>query len=139
MATCGNRFLRLASAAVFIGASLVPATMVRGQSVSCVIRKDSTGADIADSPVIAMPGTRPPAYPPALRAARIDGKVLAQFVVDTAGVVERGSVTIKQSPHGQFSQAVRLALESARFTPAKACGVPIRYTVTETFVFTIRR
>lgn len=73
------------------------------------------------------------------RTARIDGKVVAQFVVDTAGGVERGSVTIKQPPHGLFSQAVRVALESARYTPAKACGIPIRYAVTETFVFSIRR
>lgn len=124
---------------MFFGASMIPATSLRGQSEPCVVRKDDKGADIADSPVISIPGTRGPAYPPALRAARIDGKVLAQFVVDTAGMVERGSVTIKQSPHGQFSQAVRDALAHMRFTPAKACGAPIRYTVTETFVFSIRR
>lgn len=41
-----------------------------------------------EKPVVVLSGTAGPAYPESLRAAGIEGQVMAQFVVDSAGRVE---------------------------------------------------
>ncbi len=88
-----------------------------------------------DKVVVALPGTAP-RYPDMLRQAGIEGDVRAQFVVDTLGRVEPGSVRVLEATHDQFAAAVRTALSSrARFTPAEAGGHRVRQLVEQTFTF----
>jgi len=85
--------------------------------------------------VVALPGTAP-RYPDMLRQAGVEGDVRAQFVVDTLGRVEPGSLRLLEATHDQFAAAVRTALSArARFKPAEAGGHKVRQLVEQTFTF----
>ena len=85
-----------------------------------------------------MPGTRAPDYPEALREGGVQGVVVAQFVVDSAGRVEAASFRVVSSGHALFSAAVKSAVERARFSPAKLGGLPVRQLVQQSFSFVLR-
>jgi periplasmic protein TonB len=68
----------------------------------------------------------PPRYPGALLFAQVAGAVLLEFVVDTAGRVETGSVRVVESSHRGFEDAARVAVLGARFHPATLRGRPVR-------------
>lgn len=59
-----------------------------------------------------------PRYPEVLRQSGIDGRVIVQFTVDTAGRVEPASIRVLSSTHELFTRAVRDALVQFRFKPA---------------------
>lgn len=63
-----------------------------------------------------------PRYPEALRQTGIDGRVVVQFTVDTAGRVEAASIRVLSSTHELFTRAVRDALVQFRFVPAQVGG-----------------
>lgn len=92
-------------------------------------------APFVDKVVVAIPGTGTPRYPSMLQAAGVEGDVRAQFVVDTLGRVERGSVRVLDATHDQFALAVRDALDRARFKPAEAGGRKVRQLAEQTFTF----
>ncbi len=79
-----------------------------------------------------------PRYPEELRAARIDGKVLARFVVDTTGWVLMETVIVDASPHRAFTDAVVEALRRSRFQPAEFRGRKVPQLVSQPFVFVLR-
>jgi TonB family protein len=78
-------------------------------------------------------------FPPPLFAAGIHGLVIAEFVVDTAGRVEDGTVGIVSSTAPLFTDAVRVALESASYIPAIKNGRPVRQLVQQPFEFSVDR
>lgn len=78
-------------------------------------------------------------FPPSLFAAGIRGLVIAEFVVDTAGRVEDGTVGIVSSTAPLFTEAVRVALESASYMPALKSGRPVRQLVQQPFEFSVDR
>lgn len=80
-----------------------------------------------------------PRYPSMLASAGIEGVVLARFVVDTLGRVERGSVEISSDSHELFARSVREALERTRFEPARVRGRKVRQLVQQPFTFAITR
>lgn len=86
-----------------------------------------------------LPGSPAPAYPEMLKASGIEGDVLAQFVVDTAGRVEPGSFRVLQSSHEGFSNTVKVALPRMRFMPAEAGGRKVRMIVQQRFAFALDR
>jgi protein TonB len=92
-----------------------------------------------DRPVVAMPGSASPRYPSLLQSAGVEGDVRAQFVVDTLGRVENGSVRILDTTHPSFADAVRDALARARFVPAEAGGRKVRQLVEQPFSFKLNR
>lgn len=79
-----------------------------------------------------------PTYPPELLAKRVEGRVLVQFVVDAEGVPERETFKVLMSPNDLFSEAVRKALPSMRFRPAKIGEQRVRQVVQMPFDFAIR-
>jgi protein TonB len=79
-----------------------------------------------------------PRYPAALRAAAIEGEVLAQYVVDTTGRVEPGSWKVLRASHDGFREAAREAVEAGRFKPARIAGRAVRQLVQQTIRFTIQ-
>ena len=74
-------------------------------------------------------GGADPKYPPLLRAARITGQVVLEFVVDTAGAVEPGSVRLVRSTNRLFEQPALDAATTWRFRPARIGGMPVRARV----------
>jgi TonB family protein len=74
-------------------------------------------------------------YPPSLRAAHIEGRVLAEFVVDTLGRVEPDRFGIVGSTDPLFSDAVRSAIRGASYTPAIRGGRRVRQLVRQPFEF----
>jgi protein TonB len=80
-----------------------------------------------------------PPYPPSLRAAGVEGDVLARFTVDTLGRVESRSVQIVESSHALFGDAVRDWLTRTRYRPATIGGRPVRQQVEQRIGFSLRR
>lgn len=86
----------------------------------------------------AQRGNTPPRYPDALRQTRTAGAVLAQFVVDTAGVVDHSNaIQVLSSTNEQFAAAVRQALPSMRFVSAEVDGRKVKQVVQVPFVFAL--
>jgi protein TonB len=80
-----------------------------------------------------------PRYPAQLRAAGLEGRAVIQFVVDTLGRAEPASVTVMETAHPLFAEAVREVLPRYRFTPGEAAGHKVRTRVQIPFDFTIKR
>jgi protein TonB len=96
-------------------------------------------AAAVDRIVVPLPGNAPPRYPAILASAGIEGEVIMQYVVDTLGRVERGSVRATRGDRPAFEQAVRDALERMTFVPAEAAGRKVRQLVEQTFTFALGR
>ena len=82
-----------------------------------------------------MPDSPRPLYPELLKAANVEGEVLAQFVVDTAGRVESNTFKVLKSSHELFTLSVKSALDVLRFYPAELSGRKVRQLVQMPFVF----
>ena len=95
--------------------------------------------ETVDRVVVMLPGPAGPRYPEGLRAAGIEGEVMAQFVVDTLGRVDVATLRILQSSHAQFDDAIRSALPRLRFVPAEARGQKVRQLVQQPFRFGLDR
>lgn len=80
-----------------------------------------------------------PSYPDLLRAQNVEGGVVVQFVVDTAGRADTTSFQVLQSSHFAFENSVRTALPGMRFTPAEVGGSRVRQLVQIPFLFRIER
>lgn len=89
--------------------------------------------------VVPAPGNQGPRYPDMLRSANVEGEVLVQFVVDTTGRVEHGSIKVLKSSHDLFTNAVRSALGGMRFYPAEIGGRRVKQLVQQPFNFTLTR
>jgi TonB family protein len=91
-----------------------------------------------DKQAVAYPDNPAPRYPQMLRTAGVEGAVLAQFVVDTAGHPMLDTFKVLKSTHDLFTQAVRDALPTLRFSPAEIGGRKVRQLVQMPFPFTIK-
>lgn len=88
---------------------------------------------------------RPPAlshqwhveYPEREEAARHEGRVLLQFVIDTSGVVMRETVRVLMTDGVDFTDAALQSLDKARYLPAVALGRPVRVIVWQLVNFTL--
>lgn len=80
-----------------------------------------------------------PVYPPTLRAASLEGMVVAHFVVDTTGRAEPRSITFAAATHPLFAEAVRQTLLRSRYLPAMIGDRPVRQLVEQRFTFAIQR
>jgi TonB family protein len=114
------------------GAGTEPGT---GGTVGVVVHNESQ----VEKTVAIRSGYRTPRYPEALRAAGIEQTLNVEFVVDTLGRIESGSLTFRESPHPSFMNAVREALANARFEPAEAAGHRVRQRVMQAFVFSLSK
>ena len=80
-----------------------------------------------------------PTYPPSLREAGVQGRVVVQFVVDTLGRAELSDLQVVDTPHPLFVDAVRSALARYRFSVGEAGGRKVRTRVQMPFEFTLTR
>jgi outer membrane biosynthesis protein TonB len=103
------------------------------------IRIDSVFSAIAvDSEVVRYPSAAP-IYPKELLEGGVEGSVDAEFVVDTTGRVDLGTVNILASAHEQFTTSVQTALAGAMFRPAWRNLRKVRQLVRQRFSFRIYR
>lgn len=120
-------------------ASLVP-PLASGGSRGLASGRDSIyTAPFVEKAVMPHAGNPVPAYPPSLRAASIEGSVVARFVVDTTGRAEPKSITFLEATHPLFADAVRQALVRSRYLPAMIGGRPVRQLVEQRFAFALNR
>jgi TonB family protein len=82
---------------------------------------DRTRGDIIHAMLLA--DNPAPVYPPELMRRRIEGRVVAVFLVDAMGRVDTRTLRINTSTDERFSAAVRAVLPSLRFRPAEGNGV----------------
>lgn len=80
-----------------------------------------------------------PRYPATLRSAGIEGHVLAEFVVDTLGHAELGTLRFPELANPLFGDAVREALARYRFMPGEAAGRKVRTRVAVPFEFRLEK
>lgn len=92
-----------------------------------------------EKPAAANPSNTPPSYPNQLRAANIEGQVVAKFVVDTTGRADMRTFEIIKSDHELFTNAVRNSLPNMRFFPAEVGGRKVKQLVQMPFLFSLTK
>jgi hypothetical protein len=80
-----------------------------------------------------------PVYPFPLRRQGLGGGATLQFMIDTAGRVEMGSVQLLADTDPQFALACRDILPEMRFISAEYNGRKVRELVRMPFLFALRR
>lgn len=80
-------------------------------------------------------GNTVPEYPSAFRAAGIEGKVVAEFVVTEFGRADERSLRIISATNDGFVDAIRRALPRMRFRAARIGERPVAQLVQQQFVF----
>jgi len=108
-----------------------------------------TGPVISDQPYLeavveerpeTMAGTcQLPQYPPILQQAGVEGRVLAEFVIDTAGRAEPASLRIVQSTNRAFEPSAREVVLKSIYRPGRMHGEPVRVLVQVPVTFSIRK
>lgn len=96
-------------------------------------------ADIVERPVVPIGTMRAPHYPEMLRRDRVEGEVLATFVVDTLGRVEPASFRAVSATHPLFVLAVKSSVQNMRFRAAESGGRRVRQLVEQRYVFALTR
>jgi hypothetical protein len=92
-------------------------------------------SDQVDDPARLTSGSTTPIYPDSLWRAGVGGRVVAEFVVDSAGLIEPGSLRIVTATQPYFASAVVGALRTAVFRAAVLAGKSVRQIVQLPFVF----
>jgi TonB family protein len=90
-----------------------------------------------EQPVLAATQNPVPEYPEALKKAKVEGKVLVQFVVNPDGLADMGTFKVLKSSNDLFTQSVKKVLPSLRFVPAKVGDKAVRQLVQMPFGFTL--
>ena len=107
-----------------------------GRGSGTVSGSDMIVARLATEPPMRLSGP-PPRYPPLLRTAGIAGEVTLEFVVDTAGHPEPGSLRVVTASHKGFVSEARVAILGSVYRPGRLHGHPVRVLVRQTVVFRI--
>ena len=94
---------------------------------------------LVERAAVFRPDNPQPEYPGSLRAAMIEGRVVVQFVVDSAGRVEPGSVSVLEPAHELFVESTRRWLNRTRYVPARIGQRPVRQLVQQEIAFTLKR
>jgi TonB family protein len=127
--------MRLSRAFRLVAVTL--STLLATHSVRAQARETTYFAFQVTKPVMQAPGSGTPTYPLILKSQRIEGEVLAMFVVDTLGRAELQSFKVLRSSHELFTAAVLSSLPDMRFIPAEVRGVKVRQLVQQPFVFAV--
>lgn len=85
--------------------------------------------------VLSLSGNPAPRFPKERMAAKENGRVVLQFVVDTLGQAEAGTDVLLEATDTAFARAVLDVLPLMRFYPAKRGGRTVRQLVVQPFTF----
>ncbi len=80
-----------------------------------------------------------PRYPEMLRQAGIEGSVMLEFVIDTAGRVEAALIKVLQSTNRAFEGPAKDVIRRSLYRPGRVRGQAVRVLVTQQIGFTIQR
>ena len=94
-------------------------------------------AALAEEPPELLAGP-PLAYPPLLRTAGVQGRVVVEAVVDTAGRAEAQTIRVVESAHPGFAAPAVAFLRGALFRPARVHGRGVRVLVRVPVEFRLR-
>jgi len=92
-----------------------------------------------DSAVVPDPSSGGPEYPAGLLELRVEGIVLAKFVVDSFGRVAPGSFVSLESTHPAFTRAVDEAMARMKFRPAYVGDKRVPQLVVQSFAFRLAK
>jgi beta-lactamase regulating signal transducer with metallopeptidase domain len=92
-----------------------------------------------EKPVTVAAGNASPRYPDLLRSAKVEGEVLAQFVVDTMGHAELSTFKVLKTSHDLFTAAVKGALPNMQFRAAEVGGRKVKQLVQMPFNFSLSK
>ena len=90
-------------------------------------------------PVQPLPGNPGPRYPDLLREAKIEGEVLAQFVVGPDGEADMSTFKVLKSTHDLFTVAVQNALPNMKFSAPEVGGKGVKQLVQMPFQFSLTK
>ncbi len=93
--------------------------------------------DQVDEAAKLEPGSAGPHYPDSLYSARVAGKVVVEFVVDTTGAVVPATIAFLTASNPLFAKAVRTSLEGTHFTPAISGGRKVSQYVQLPYTFAV--
>jgi hypothetical protein len=80
-----------------------------------------------------------PRFPEAQKKRGVTlGQAVLQFVIDTTGLPEPGSVRVRSQSHPEFAETARASLAVQRFVPAERAGRKVRVVVDMPYVFEVR-
>jgi periplasmic protein TonB len=82
-----------------------------------------------EKPALPRDGNPSPTYPSTLERSRVEGTVLAQFVVDTLGRADMRTFEVLESTNELFSASLRAALPRWRFYAAEVGGHKVKQIV----------
>ena len=82
-----------------------------------------------EKPALQREGNPFPKYPSMLESSRIEGEVLAQFVVDTTGRADMGTFKVLSASNELFGSSLKSVLPQWRFYPAEAGGHKVKQIV----------
>jgi TonB family protein len=93
----------------------------------------------ASGPPYPKPGNPRPHYPEDLRASRVQGETMFEFVVDANGVPDLSTAQVIRVTAPQFIQSVLDVLPKLRFDPLLVEGCPVGALVRMPFQFSLTR
>jgi periplasmic protein TonB len=127
----------ISSVALILVASLLPMTSQAQKGPSDSSSASQTYLDFqVERP--AKPKSPPaPTYPNHLRAQRVEGTVLVQFVVDQRGRPEMASFKVIKSSHADLTKSVQSAVSEMSFFPAEWGGQKVKQIVQLPFTFAL--
>lgn len=99
----------------------------------------SSPTSLLDQQAAIAPGAVGPAYPPSLRAAGIQGSVVAQVIINADGTADMQSLKVLRSPDPLFTESVKTALAQMKFTPATVKGRAVRQLMQLPFEFSLQK
>jgi TonB family protein len=120
------------------GCREVPAP-ANGSDVSSASAEEPYFEYQVERPVATLVGSPMPVYPAELKAAKVEGEVLAQFVVGTDGAAQPATFRVLKSNNVLFTEAVRTALPRMHFSPAVLNGKKVPQLVQQPFTFAVSR
>ena len=95
---------------------------------------EATTADAGFTPAVLI-SEPAPQYPAQLQSVGVTGRVVLEFVIDTTGRVEAGSIRKIESTHIAFEQAARVTIAAARFQPARHSTRAVRQLTRQSIRF----
>ncbi len=105
-----------------------------GADSTSAVRVLAAGEVDQPAEVVSQPKPR---YPPVLERAGLDGRVVVEFIIDTVGHCERGSLRVVESSHSGFNPAAEETIQRSLFRPARIRGHAVRQRAFQAIVFRI--
>jgi TonB family protein len=107
-----------------------------GPAAGAIYEATTNDERFTPATVVSQPAPR---YPAPLQALGLEGRVVVEFVIDTSGNVEPGSVRTLESTHPAFEKAAHAAMVKSLFQPARLSGHPVRQLTRQPVRFVVAR